>query len=136
MKFVSTLHIFAGFILLFGAISAKADHGTLEHVDIHQFAELMEKAANDDTIHIIDVRTPGEFRKGHLAGAEVIDFYAPGFTNKIKQLDKSHTYLLYCRSANRSGKTLNLMGRMGFDSVYNMKGGIKAWNKANYPIVK
>ena len=53
---------------------------------------------------------------------------------KLKQLDKNKTYLLYCRSGNRSGKTLKVMKKLGFKSAYNMQGGMKAWIRANYPV--
>ena len=136
MKKISAIRIFSALLFLFVSISSHAQEATLEHVDIHAFSDLIAQYANDENAHIIDVRTPEEFHAGHIKGAKVIDFYNKGFIDHLKSLDKDDTYLLYCRSGNRSGQTLRLMGQLGFTSVYDMKGGMKAWTKAQYPVVK
>jgi phage shock protein E len=71
-----------------------------------------------DTI-VIDVRTPEEFDTGHLAGALNISWEGAEFMDTVSQLDKSATYVLYCRSGNRAGKALDMMASMGFTSVQN-----------------
>jgi len=122
--------------LLLSSSLVKAHDVISQHVDIHAFSALIEEYADDETVHLIDVRTLKEYQQGHIAGAKVVDFYNRDFINEIKQLDKNHTYLLYCRSGNRSGKTLNLMHKLGFKAAYNMKGGMKAWTRANYPVAR
>jgi rhodanese-related sulfurtransferase len=133
MQTVSTS--FAFFILLFSGFSANADEVISENVDIHTFSALITEHSGDANSQIIDVRTPKEFHASHIVDAHLIDFYAKGFFQKLEQLDKDKTYLLYCRSGNRSGKTLKIMKKMGFKSAYNMQGGMKAWTRANYPVV-
>lgn len=71
---------------------------------------------------VIDVRTPGEFAEGHLAGVEHVDFMNPTFRERVDALDRDQTYYLYCRSGNRSGKAAGLMQEMGFTDVYNVGG--------------
>ncbi|MBC6609648.1 rhodanese-like domain-containing protein [Hymenobacter sp. BT507] len=73
---------------------------------------------------VLDVRTPEEYADGHLAGARNIDFKSSDFDDRIAQLDKSKTYVLYCASGNRSGKTAKLMTEKGFPKVENA-GGFK-----------
>ena len=136
MKKISIVHIVSTLVFLLASLNLHAQKATLEHVDIHAFSDLIAQYANDENAHIIDVRTPEEFHAGHIKGAKVIDFYNKGFIDHLKSLDKDDTYLLYCRSGNRSGQTLRLMGQLGFTSVYDMKGGMKAWTKAQYPVVK
>ncbi|UOG77001.1 rhodanese-like domain-containing protein [Hymenobacter tibetensis] len=68
---------------------------------------------------LLDVRTPAEFAAGHLQGAENLDFRAPDFPAQVAKLDKSNTYVLYCASGNRSGKTNTLMQEAGFKHVVN-----------------
>ena len=76
---------------------------------------------------IIDVRTPEEFAEGHLPGAELIDISASDFVSRISALDRSATYFVYCRSANRSGQATALMADLGFESIYELEGGTIAW---------
>jgi rhodanese-related sulfurtransferase len=91
--------------------------------------------ATDDTVAVIDVRTPEEFGAGHLEGAEMIDFYADTFADEIAALDRNGTYLIYCRSGNRSGQTHALMEQLGFERVYDVDGGVNAWSAAGLPLV-
>ena len=69
---------------------------------------------------VIDVRTAGEFAEGHLPGAVHIDWFSPNFRAQVEALDKSKTYLLYCRSGNRSGQAVRAMQQMGFSQVQNL----------------
>ena len=92
--------------------------------------------SNDPEVVVIDVRTPEEFDEGHIDGAEMIDFYADTFGDDIAALDQDETYLLYCRSGNRSGQTAALMAQLGFDSVYDMDGGVLAYSAEGLPLVR
>ena len=76
---------------------------------------------------VIDVRTPAEFADGHLPGAELIDVSASDFVSRISALDRSATYFVYCRSANRSGQATALMADLGFESIYELEGGTVGW---------
>jgi len=84
---------------------------------------------------ILDVRTPEEFNSGYLQGATMIDFYASDFTDRLAELDRDVPYLVYCRSGNRSGQTINIMKDLGFTNVTDIDGGITAWAQADLPIV-
>lgn len=72
---------------------------------------------------VIDVRTPEEFASGHVENATNIDFLAANFEEKIAQLPKDKTYVLYCRSGNRSGKAMGVFQKQGFTNVKNVAGG-------------
>lgn len=82
---------------------------------------------------VIDVRTPEEFRTGHLKNAQLMNFYDPGFRNQLLNMNRHQPYIIYCRSGNRSKKALNMMQELGFKNAYDIGGGIKAWRKAGYP---
>lgn len=75
--------------------------------------------APKDSRMIIDVRTPAEFAGGHLDGAVNIDIQSPDFAEKIGQLDRAGSYVVYCRSGNRSGMAMAQMLDMGFTDVSN-----------------
>jgi len=85
---------------------------------------------------ILDVRTQEEFNTAHIEGAINIDFYSSDFKEQLAKLNKSKTYLVYCRSGVRSSKAAKIMEKMGFTKIYNMKGGIIKWEKENLPLVK
>lgn len=92
--------------------------------------EFKNKIANGSNIEILDVRSQAELEDGSVPNHKLIDIMQPDFTSKIAQLDKNKTYLVYCRSGNRSGKACAMMAEMGFKELYNLAGGIMAWNEA------
>ncbi len=65
----------------------------------------------------------------------MLDFYDPEFAAQIAELDPDVPYLLYCRSGNRSGQTIELMEQLGFTDVANLDGGIVAWDEAGQSVV-
>ena len=64
-----------------------------------------------------------------IPGAQVIDFKAAGFETEIDKLDKSKTYFVYCASGKRSSKAADQMKEKGFDKVFVLDGGVKAWQE-------
>jgi phage shock protein E len=84
---------------------------------------------------LVDVRTPEEYASGHLAGATLIDVEGADFATKIAALDKTKTYAVYCRAANRSKVAMTIMQQAGFTSVYDLAGGINNWKSAGGQVV-
>jgi rhodanese-related sulfurtransferase len=76
---------------------------------------------------VLDVRTPTEFTTGHLPGARNLDIESPGFATQLASLDKGATYAVYCHSGNRSGAALEQMAAAGFTHLYDLAGGLAAW---------
>ncbi len=83
---------------------------------------------------VLDVRTKQEYTVGHLPGAILIDFYDPNFDDKLASLDPNVPYLLYCRTGNRTHKSIKTMEKMGFTRIIHMKDGITAWNTNEFPL--
>lgn len=83
----------------------------------------------------LDVRTPGEFFNGHIAGAMNIDVEGMNFNSEIEKLDKSATYAVYCRSGRRSEIAVQAMKDAGFKDLFNMKAGTEEWSAAGLPLV-
>ena len=92
--------------------------------------------AADVDVEVIVVRTPVEFADGHIEGAVMIDFYADSFAEDIAALDPDATYLVYCRSGNRSGQATALMAELGFEQVYDLDGGVIAWDAQGGALVR
>ena len=94
-------------------------------VDPQEFSKLMEQ---EDAV-VIDVRSPMELYDGAIPGHIMINMFDPSFVSKIQALDKDKTYLIYCRSGNRSASACGFMSSQGFSKLYNLEGGIYAWNQ-------
>ena len=105
----------------------------IENITPQEAFTLIQDNQNNPDFVILDVRTQEEFAEGHIAGAIMIDFYSMTFRDDLDNLDKNKTYLIYCRSGGRSGKTLDIMEKLSFQEVYNMSGGIVAWVDAGLP---
>ena len=94
-----------------------------QNIGAKEFQGLMK----DKNAVVLDVRTPAETRDGVIPGYKMINLMSPDFINQVGKLDKSKTYLVYCRSGNRSGQACSAMADLGFTKLYNLVGGISAW---------
>lgn len=98
-----------------------------------QAAELLQA---DRNVVVIDVRTPGEYRSGHLKNAINVDYTAPDFEQKLTKLDRNATYLVHCAVGGRSTKSLPVLEKLGFRNIRHLDGGIQAWQRVGLPVVK
>jgi phage shock protein E len=98
--------------------------------------ELQQKVNNltQDEM-LLDVRTPEEFRQGHIAGAINLDISHPNIMQEIVNLDHSKTYIVYCRSGGRSQMASMIMQQKGL-KVINSSVGIIHWSKAGLELIK
>lgn len=103
---------------------------SFDRIAVKSAIEMVNDRKRDNNFVLLDIRTPEEFRQGHIMGAKNIDFYLPDFEDRVKELDKNTTYLVYCRSGNRSGHSMSIFKNNGFASVYDLEGGIGAWVNA------
>ncbi len=106
----------------------------IQYLSARQAKLLIDENSDNSKFVILDVRTPREFAQGHLAGALLLDFRDPKFQSGLKRLDRSKSYLIYCRSGNRSGQTLKLIDGMGFQRIYHLKNGIIEWQREGLPL--
>jgi len=105
-------------------------------VSAREAADLIYKHNGDKDFAILDIRTPGEFQSGHLPNSILIDFYSQTFADQLSRLDKEKTFLIYCRTGNRSTKSLEIFKKLKFQNVYHMASGIGAWKSAGFAVVK
>ena len=86
--------------------------------------EFKLKAQEENTV-ILDVRTDTECAAGIIVGAITeLDMYNGEFEEKFKNLDRSKTYLIYCRSGVRSVYACEAMAAEDFTNLYNLRTGI------------
>lgn len=86
---------------------------------------------------LLDVRTPEEYNEGHLENSLLANWYEEEtFQAKAMTLDPKKPVYVYCRSGARSSSALKWLQDKGFKEVYNLDGGILAWQKDGKPVVK
>lgn len=94
--------------------------------------DLHAKLAGTSKPLVIDVRERDEWDEGHIAGAVLKSL------NTIGSLDapKDREIVLYCTAGTRSGEAYETLASRGYTKLANLKGGIIAWQKAGYTLVK
>jgi rhodanese-related sulfurtransferase len=96
-------------------------------------SEFETKISEPDVI-LLDVRTDLEFAQSHIKSSMNLDVLQDGFASTVSRLDKSKNYALYCRSGKRSIEACEVMSQIGFNSLYNLNGGILEWIDAGKAI--
>ena len=125
--------ILIGFIL--PSCSAQ-QYGTSTALSAKEASTLIEKHKDDPNFIILDIRTPGEYHSGHIKDSIMIDYYSKSFGDQISRLDRSKSYLVYCRSGNRSARSMALFEKLQFKKIYHLSSGINSWFAARLPVVK
>jgi rhodanese-related sulfurtransferase len=95
--------------------------------------ELKQKIDQNEDFQLIDVREPFEYEVSNLGG-ELIPL--AGITIESGKIAKDKPVIIQCRSGARSASATQQLERLGFDNVYNLKGGILAWAAAFDPTLK
>jgi rhodanese-related sulfurtransferase len=120
-KLISTSFLF--FILFY----CKAQTSTGLNV-----AEFERGISNQDSVQLLDVRTPGEYNSGHIKNALLADWKDENeFTRRIGFMDKQMPVYVYCLAGGRSAAAAAKMRAMGYQKVYELEGGINAWKAGN-----
>ena len=107
---------------LFGGSALNSDK--FEVLDKNAF----KVAIRQKKVQLVDVRTPREYKGGHIGKAINIDLFQGGsFKQAFEKLDKNKPVYIYCRTGSRSRKAAQKILDMGFEKVYDLKGGIMRW---------
>lgn len=91
---------------------------------------------NREDAVFLDVREENEFKQGHVVNA--IHMPLAYVNDRITQLDKhkDKPIIVACRSGHRSASACGMLKKAGYESVYNLSGGMMAWESASLPLVK
>lgn len=119
-----------------GAAAEAAGSASVETLSPKEASVLIRENGSSGDFVLLDVRTPKEYKDGHIAGAVLIDYTAASFKEELGRLDPGKTYLVYCRTGNRSGKAISLMRELGFRKVLHLSGGITKWKEEGLPTVR
>lgn len=124
------LAAFSGIMLILPTIRGRLS-GALS-ADTTQAVQLI----NHQDALILDVREANEFAAGHIANARHIPLGQLAGNLKPLEKHKDKAVVVNCRSGTRSAMACGVLRKNGFTQVYNLKGGIMAWEQAGLPMVK
>lgn len=88
------------------------------------YVEAKELLKENPRAILLDVRSPQEYNEYHLTGAICIPLYE--LQTRILNIieDKNQMIIMYCQSGGRSNKAVNMLKKMGYNSLYEINGGI------------
>ncbi|MEK6906575.1 MAG: rhodanese-like domain-containing protein [Nanoarchaeota archaeon] len=96
----------------------------VKDISLKEAEKIAEDNENNLDFIIIDVRTAEEAHKCRFKNSINIDIFSKDFTKKLDKLDRNKTYLIHCRSGNRSREALKTMDKLGFKKIYHSSDGI------------
>jgi len=119
---------FAGYLI--GGMKAWDATGfPLERIGQMSVHELNERKTS---VQIVDVRSPGEWKKGHVPGAQHI--FVPELAKRMADLDRNKPTAVYCGSGYRASIATSILKPQGFTDLWNVPGSWEAWKKAKLPV--
>jgi thioredoxin len=124
MKYLQRLFYISFYMLLLASCTAQ----TKTSLSADEF----EKAIAKDSIQILDVRTPGEYASGHIKNTLLANWNdTKEFERRIAFVDKKKPVYVYCLAGGRSAAAAEKMRGLGYENVYELKGGMNAWKAGN-----
>jgi rhodanese-related sulfurtransferase len=94
----------------------------------------MKEISEIEGIQLVDVRTPSEYKRGHLPNALNIDFFDPNFEVNIQKLDKTKPVIVYCQRGSRSAKCASQLIANGFVKIYDLDRGFSKWKSSGFEV--
>jgi hydroxyacylglutathione hydrolase len=139
MAFIAMDSFVAGF--LDGGMEAWMDDGravqTVGQMDVHT----LQHKLSVNGLQVLDVREEDEWDEGHIEGAHFMRY-----TNMVRQLDvpgrihelplaKDQEIAVTCATGKRSSTAISLMLREGYKKLFNVTGGMEAWENAGFKML-
>ena len=86
--------------------------------------ELKQKIDNKEDFQLIDVREPFEYEMSNLDGENIP---LAGIVLESEKISRDKPVIMQCRSGARSAAAVMQLEQLGYNNLYNLKGGILAW---------
>lgn len=107
-------------------------------LDIHpdELSQKLNQPESKKLLQVVDVRNPDEYtgELGHIQDAELIVLQT--IPENLSRFKKDKEIVLVCRSGGRSAQAASYLRQNGFEKLYNMRGGMLAWNQMQLPTEK
>jgi rhodanese-related sulfurtransferase len=104
-------------------IIGEPPYQTMDASQVNQFKREHPEA------QLLDVRTLQEHKSGHIPGSKFSDVLDGSFEKNLKGLNKQKPLIVYCRAGNRSAMACRNLKKMGFEDLYNLRGGYMSWRR-------
>jgi len=85
---------------------------------------------------LLDVRTPGEFREGHLAGALNVPVDEVAARHGVLGVPRDGDIVVYCKSGKRAARARETLQSLGYSNVKLLEGSADAWRAEGRPLVQ
>lgn len=131
MKIIQLLVILVA--ILVSPLYAATDE-PVKNIKTEEAAKLIREGKQN--LLIVDVRTPEEFRSGHIANARNVDFFGSRFEQSITEIPKDQPVMVYCRSGRRSAEAAKELVKTGHTRVLHMEDGLAGWSRSGLPLEK
>jgi rhodanese-related sulfurtransferase len=118
-------------LLLLSCLAAPAVAGIARDLSAAEARELLQK---DSRVFLLDVRTLGEYLQVRLAGARLLPIEQ--LLGRLDELPKDRPILVYCTVGARSSQVFRYLAEQGYPEVYNLYGGLSAWQLRGLPVLK
>ncbi|WP_295404283.1 rhodanese-like domain-containing protein [uncultured Thiocystis sp.] len=125
-------YLFLALAVIVGLLTHNLIVGGQGSVDPLQATEMM----NHRDAVVIDVRPAADFAKGHIINA--LNIPMNGFKNQLATLTKykGKPMVVSCRSGSQSSMACSQLRKEGYEEIYNLRGGLMAWESANLPLTR
>lgn len=125
-------YLFVSLAVILGLLIYQLIVGDQGSIEPMQATEMMNR---QDAV-VIDVRPAADYAKGHIINA--VNLPMNGFSKQLATLakHKGKPIVVSCRSGSQSSLACGQLRKAGFDQVYNLRGGIMAWESANLPLTR
>ena len=103
--------------------------------------DLYELLAKEVPALIIDVRTPDEYKNGHIPNAKLlplVEFNSPEIAERLSALRQAPNQTIYvtCGVGRRAAKACDYLAQFNVEGLVLIEGGTQAWIDENLPITK
>ncbi|MBN1763166.1 MAG: rhodanese-like domain-containing protein [Methanomicrobia archaeon] len=90
-------------------------------------------ASESDDILVVDIRTKDEYDTGHIGGAVSVPISE--LSNRTEEFNTSTKIIVYSANGTNSTIVCDMLIKNGSERVYNVVGGLHAWNESGYAVV-
>ncbi len=128
IKIIVKFFLFSFIVLCSGCFTVKnSDDFSYQKLDPDDYRLTL---TNTPVNYLVDVRTGKEFTNSHFENAMNISLLKFNFRKKVKNFDRQTPVFLYCQTCHRSPIAARKLKKMGFKTVYDLKGGYKNREKS------
>lgn len=118
---------------LFGRTERKTTSGRQQRPAIRQLdaREVWQWLAEDESVLLVDVRTPAEYQLEHIPGSRLLPLSL--LRRRGEELPRERPIVCVCRSGARSQSACEQLAALGFSDLANLRDGMIGWKRAGLP---